>query len=156
MRDEEQLNPGHREVRTILRVVGPLLIGVGAIFMAIGLISFFSAFGSFEPPRYFWCCFIGAPLIAIGSGLTKVAYMGAMFRYFAGEVAPVQKDTFNYLAKGVSPGVTELTQAVREGWQGNSRDPGLDPSDAVKYCSNCGQGAAATANFCSSCGQKLA
>lgn len=153
MRDEEQINPGHTGIRQLARVVGPLMIIVGGVFVAIGMVSFFSAFGSFEPPRQFWCVFVGAPLMAIGGTITKFAYVGAFFRYVAGEVAPVQKDTFNYLATGVSPGVKGLAKAVGEGFaQGSQvRSPGES-----KYCSNCGQAISLDANFCSACGQKQA
>lgn len=151
MRDEELINPGHTGIRQLARVVGPLMIMVGGVFTAIGMISFFSAFGSFEPPQYFWCAFIGLPLMAFGGAVTKFAYLGSIFRYLAGEVAPVQKDTFNYLATGVSPGVKGLAKAVGEGFAEGTqvRSPGES-----KYCSNCGQSLALDANFCSACGQK--
>ncbi len=155
MREEEQINPGHGEIRQVMRVIGPAMIGVGAIFTAIGMISFFTAFGTFEPPRYFWCAFVGLPLIAFGSMLTKFAYMGALFRYFAGEVAPVQKDTFNYLATGVSPGVKDLAQAVSEGFQGARQDAPATETSGAKYCSSCGQAVPLPAKFCSSCGLKV-
>lgn len=152
MRDEERINPGHDGIRQAARVIGPLMIAVGGMFTAIGMISFFSSFGSFEPPQYFWCAFIGLPLMAFGGAVTKFAYLGAIFRYLAGEVAPVQKDTFNYLATGVSPGVKDLARAVSEGLAEGRQVPHSDDS---KYCSHCGQAIALDANFCSSCGQKV-
>lgn len=152
MRDEERINPGHDGIRHAARVIGPLMIAAGGIFTAIGMISFFSSFGSFEPPQYFWCAFIGLPLMAFGGIVTKFAYLGSIFRYLAGEVAPVQKDTFNYLATGVSPGVKDLARAVREGLTEGRQEP---QSGDSKYCTNCGQAISPDANFCSSCGQKV-
>lgn len=155
MRDEEQINPGHGELRLAMRVIGPAMIGVGGIFVAIGMISFFSAFGGNGPPQYFWCCFVGAPIATLGIGLTKFAYMGAVYRYLAGEVAPVQKDTFNYLATGIGPGVKDLAQAVGEGLQAGRQGASTAGSTESKYCSKCGQSVPPQANFCSSCGEKL-
>ena len=50
--------PGHHNqdtVRNNLRTIGLFVLGIGVIFFAIGVISFFASFGSFGPPRYFWC-----------------------------------------------------------------------------------------------------
>jgi hypothetical protein len=100
MKDEDKLNPGHSSTRGVLRVVGPLLAVVGLIFTIAGIGSFFASFGTFEPPRYFWCAFVGLPLVALGVGISQYAFMGRVFRYVAGETAPVAKDTFNYMAEG--------------------------------------------------------
>lgn len=152
--NEPRLDPGHREIRGVARVLGPLLVIVGVIFIAVGMVSFFSAMGSLSggPPQYFWCCFVGAPLFALGMALSQFGYLGWFTRYVAGETAPVQKDTFNYLARGVQPGVTDLVRAVRDGFKDESPE---NPAAEKKYCPNCGQVAALPANFCSGCGQKF-
>lgn len=152
MRDEEQLNPGHTAIRQTARVVGPLLMLAGVLFIAVALISFFSAFGTFEQPKYFWCFFVGAPLFALGSVITKVAFLGAIIRYVAGETAPVQKDTFNYMAHGVKSGVRDLSQAVSEGIRAGMQEP---PAGDGRFCPQCGKPVAVDAQFCSSCGCKL-
>lgn len=157
MPEEERINPGHGPIRDVARILGPLLILAGGIFMAVGMISFFSAFGaplgSMGPPQYFWCCFVGMPLLALGVAVTKVAYLGAIFRYVAGETAPVQKDTFNYLAEGIRPGVRDLAQAVSQGLAAGSQSP---PVAGSKYCSACGQAVTEQAKYCAACGQKMA
>ena len=56
MKDEPLVDPAHKKIRGFLRTVGPLLVVVGMILSAIGLFSFFRSFGTFEFPRYFWCC----------------------------------------------------------------------------------------------------
>lgn len=148
MSDEERINPGHKQTRGALRVIGPLMIGVGVVFMVIGLGSFFSSFGSFEPPRYFWCCFIGLPLIGIGVAISQFGFMGAIMRYQAGEIAPVGKDTFNYMADGTKGGVRTVASAVgsgfREGMAGTSVD-----------CPSCGHANDADAKFCDECGTAM-
>ena len=115
MPDEERINPGHTQVRGVLRLVGPIVLGVGVILMIVGLGSFFSSFGTFEPPRYFWCCFLGMPLIMIGLVMSQFGFMGAITRYQAGEVAPVGKDTFNYMADRTKGGLKTVASAIGAG-----------------------------------------
>jgi hypothetical protein len=143
----------HREIRGVLRFIGPLVLLVGLGFTIVGFGSFFLSFGSFEPPRYFWCAFVGLPLLAIGGGITKFAYMGAVGRYVAGEAAPVAKDTFNYLADGTSPGVKSLARAVGEGLAGAG---GRSEPQAVLRCHKCNAENDADARFCDNCGAPLA
>jgi hypothetical protein len=114
-------SPHHDTIRAMLRVAGPLLMLAGAGFMATALVSFFSAFGSFEPPRYFWCFFVGIPLLGIGGLLSKLGYMGAISRYIAGELAPVAKDGFNDVAAGVGPGIRSVSRAAAEGFREGSK-----------------------------------
>ena len=62
----QKFNPGddsHAQLRIILRAAGPIIIVVGILFIAVGMIDFFSAMGGFEPPRLFWCFFVGIPLL---------------------------------------------------------------------------------------------
>ena len=99
----------------MLRTIGPMMTAVGFIFLAIGMISFFTAFASFGPPKYFWCAFVGMPLTFIGLVTCKFAYMGKIARYSANELAPVGKDTFNYMAKGTQEGVEDISEAIFKG-----------------------------------------
>ena len=110
---ENQLrSPQHDSIRAVLRVTGPIVAALGLLFVIVGIGSFFSSFGNFEPPRYFWCAFVGMPLLAVGAAMCKFGYMGAIFRYLAGEAAPVAKDTFNYMGEGVQPGIKSIAKAV--------------------------------------------
>ena len=109
-----EIDPHHQRTQGALRLFGPALVVIGVILMAIGLISFFSSFGTFQPPRFFWAAMIGLPLIAIGLGITRLGYLGADFRYFSGEVSPVATDTFNTDGRGGS---------IRVGDHGPRRGP---------------------------------
>ena len=109
-----KINPDHKSQNTFLKTFGPLVLIVGLGFMATGMISFFSAFGSFDGfPKYFWCCFVGMPLMFIGIVMTKFAYMGKVARYSAAELAPVAKDTFSYFAKESSDGVSSIPKNIK-------------------------------------------
>jgi hypothetical protein len=108
-------SPPPSTARTALRVGGPIIAGVGLVFVIIGMASFFSSFGAFEPPRYFWCAFVGLPLVFVGLVMTKFGYLGAVVRYISEETSPVAKDTFNYLAENTQPGVKNITKAATDG-----------------------------------------
>jgi hypothetical protein len=110
-------SPKHNAVRTFLRVGGPLMALIGLVFLIVGLVSFFSAFGSFQPPRLFWCAFVGLPLLFVGVVMSKFGYLGSVVRYLAAESAPVAKDTVNYMAEGTKDAVKTVAQAVAEGVQ---------------------------------------
>ena len=115
MPDSDLLSPNHGSARTFLRVGGPLLLALGLLFVIIGLVSFFAAMGSFEPPRYFWCGFVGMPLMFVGTVMTMFGYFGALQRYVVGESAPVAKDVVNYMGANTQPGVRAFTKAATEG-----------------------------------------
>ena len=52
----------HQSKKTFLQILGPLVLLIGGGFTVVGLNSFFSSFGTFGPPSYFWCAFIGLPM----------------------------------------------------------------------------------------------
>jgi zinc-ribbon domain len=147
MKIERAIDP-HDRTRRILRIVGPLLAIVGLGFTVTGLASFFSAMGSLEPPRNFWCAFVGLPLLGVGLAVSKLAYLGSIFRYFAREIAPVQKDTFNYLAEGTRVGIRGMAEAAGEGLAAGLSTPGAK-------CPVCREANPPAANFCSQCGAAL-
>jgi hypothetical protein len=114
--NENQLkSPHHDSTRQALRTWGPIVAGIGVLLTIIALVSFFSSMGEFESPRYFWCAFVGLPLIAVGLAMCKYGYLGSIVRYVAGETAPVAKDAVNYMGEGVQPGVKAVSKAVTEG-----------------------------------------
>jgi hypothetical protein len=149
--ERNQLDPGHEATQAVLRIVGPLMIGAGVLFSAIGFISFFSSFGTFEPPRYFWCVFLGFPLLALGAAVTKFAFLGSVLRYMAGEVAPVGKDTFNDVAEGTSEGIRTIARAVG---QGISSGLG-QPATAEARCPSCSEPNPVGTRFCGHCGASI-
>ncbi len=141
--------PGHNDVRNYLRTLGPALAMLGLIFTAVGMVSFFSAFGSFEPPRYFWCAFVGLPLLAVGIGISKFAYLGSIARYIAGETAPVAKNTANYMVDGTKGSIREVASAIGEGLRDVRSMESL-------HCQKCGTNNESSANFCRQCGVPFA
>jgi hypothetical protein len=148
MKNEPMIDPNHRKIQGMLRTFGPLLLVAGLVLLAIGLISFFSAFGTGEFPRYFWCAMVGLPLVGVGLSLSKFGYLGEVLRYMSGEVAPVGKDTFNYMAEGTRPGVETIARAVGEGIRAGTREES-------KPCVRCQARNDFSARFCNQCGAPL-
>lgn len=149
MSDEERINPGHKGVRTVLRIAGPLTLAVGLVFAVVGFGSFFASFGSFESPRYFWCAFVGLPLMFVGGAMCMFGFMGAVFRYQAGEAAPVAKDTFNYMADGTKEGVKTVASAI-----GSGLSEGMSGETSVA-CPKCGHANDHDSKFCDECGTPM-
>ncbi len=115
---DNKLQPPHQSVaRNILRIGGILFVLAGLIFTGIGLASFFSAFGSRQSPEYFWCAFVGMPLLFVGIVMCNLGFLGAISRYITSEQAPVAKDAINYLAEETKDGVKTVAKAVAEGIQ---------------------------------------
>lgn len=146
------IDPKHTELRNTLRFVGPIVVIVGLIFTIIGFGSFFSSFGSFEMPQFFWCAFIGIPMMGFGGMICQFAYAGAVARYMANEVAPVGKDVVNYMADGTQGAVRTIAAAVGEGLRAGG--PG-GPVQVLR-CHKCNADNPVPANFCKGCGTPLA
>ena len=152
----------HKNTRKTLRVIGPVVLAVGVLFALVGFISFFSSFGSFQPPRYFWCAFVGLPLIGLGVAISKFAFMGAITRYMADEVLPVGKDAVNYMADGTQDAVRDIASAIGEGLSTKQHAPEKQFARchkcnelnevAAKYCKSCGT-AQSKSLTCSDCGE---
>lgn len=146
----ELLDPKHKAIRDTLRLVGPIVVAVGALFIAVAMVSFFSA-GPFERPRYFWCAFVGMPLLFVGIVISKFAFLGAVSRYTAGEVAPVGKDVANYMVASTKDSIRDIAAAVGEGFASAAT-----PTVAGSRCRNCNAENDPSANFCDRCGAPLA
>ena len=152
---------GHDAFRAVLRVAGPLLILVGGGMFVAGIISFTRSFDSvgdhsifghvLEPrssarePSRFWMCFVGMPIAVAGIAATRFAYLGAAARYVAGEVAPVARDTVNYMVDGTKQSIATVGAALR------GEQP---PPDGV-HCPGCDTANDAQARFCDHCGAAL-
>ena len=140
-------NSSHTALRNKLRIIGPAVFVIGLIFLLIAGISFFSSFGGNEPPRFFWCGFLGMPLMAVGAWISQFAYIGSVARYLASEAAPVAADTANYVAGETRPAFKTVAAAIAEGIR--------EGSTARRSCAKCGAANDADARFCKACGSPL-
>ncbi len=151
---DQRIDPGHNRTRKKLRVLGPILLGVGVVFMLIAVGSIVFAF-LFKLPAAgigFLLGFFGIPLIFAGSVCCMYGYMGKLTRYSAQETAPVAKDTFNYLADGTQEGVRTVAGAIGQGLrEGMSQNGG----ESELRCPQCGSGQDSDAKFCDDCGAAI-
>lgn len=154
--EEEKIDPGHKQARSVLRLVGPVIAALGLILTVAGLGSFLIALAGGAPPRYFWLALIGLPLLFVGSTLCLFGFIGKMARYGAGEMAPVGKDTFNYMAGGTEDGVRTVAKAVGEGI-GTGLVAGQTTGPEAKLrCHKCNNLVDTDAKFCGECGVAVA
>jgi hypothetical protein len=144
------------DVRSFLRILGPIILGMGGLCLIIGMASFFMAFGGGGPPRLFWMCFLGMPMIAIGIALCKFGYMGAVARFVAGETMPVAVDSVNYAAAGTKDAVETVARSVSKGIASGVAAAGQEAgSSDVNFCPQCGGGLKADYRFCPKCGRQI-
>jgi hypothetical protein len=151
MRDDNAIDPQHQTARNALRTFGPIVLAIGIIFMIVGFVDFFSAFGSFgREPTKFWCFFVGMPLLFVGGVMTSYGYMGRIARYVSQETTPVATDTFKYAVGETKESVRDLAGAIGEGL-------GLrDAAGAHLRCHKCNHENDPDARFCSQCGAPMA
>jgi len=172
------MNQGHSDTRNALRIVGLIVLFIGIGFSITGFVSFFSAFAdSAGPPKYFWCVFVGFPLVFIGILISKFGFMGAVVRYAANEVAPVGKDVVNYMADGTKDSIQDVAAAIGEGLRSgeapasgralNCQKCDTENDESAAFCDNCGAPLSTLkqcgcgelndqgARFCDSCGVSL-
>ncbi|NLH17459.1 MAG: zinc ribbon domain-containing protein [Phycisphaerae bacterium] len=151
---EDPIDPGHRGPRDLFRVLGPVILGIGILFMVVGGVDFFSAFGGMRAPTLFWCFFVGMPLLFVGGVMCQFGYAGKVARYMAQEMAPVGKDTFNYMADGTQEGVKTVASAVGQGLAAGGVALG-GKADTKVRCHKCNSLAEEGAKFCPQCGSPL-
>lgn len=150
-RRSTHMDRDHAGKRNALRVVGPIVLLVGIGFTGTCFLSFFLSFGSMEMPKYFWCGFVGVPLVGIGSMICKFAFLGAVARYAANEVAPVGADVVNYMADGTKGAIQDVAAAVGEGF----RSGASSTAQLVVRCKECDTDNDESAAFCDNCGNPL-
>lgn len=129
-------NTQHRTVKTALKIVGGILLVLGVILAAVGLIDFFASVGTMEMPTRFWCCFIGLPISFSGLVCLLWGFRREIAQYAKNEVTPVAGEAIVDL----TPAAADLARAVHT---------------ADTACLRCGTRNAAGAKFCNGCGAPL-
>ena len=165
------MNPHHEQTKNKLKKIGLTLLIIGGICFLVGIVDFFAAFGSFRTPTLFFFAFIGLPMVGIGGSLTLMAHQREIRQYHADEISPVINET----TRDISPAITTIASAIREGLEQNEGDatsPCVCPTCAApvshtdKFCARCGSPLTRTCphcsnpleaddNFCPQCGTKL-
>ena len=135
------------KVRHGLRVAGWIFLSAGIVCDIFGAIAFATSFGSFYTPSpLIFLLWLGIPLTFVGVSCLIFGYLGTVQRYFASEVAPVMKDTTNYMMDGTRK---ETVQTIKEAADA------IKGKDTAPVCPKCGTKNEAGAKFCDHCGSEL-
>lgn len=145
MSKKDFITEEHKKRRDIFRTLGPIILGIGILFFIIAAVDLFTA-DMFNEPKYFWLAFIGMPLMGVGGCFCSLGYGAKVAEYQSREMAPVIKDTINYLAEETQEGVETISRAVQKG-----------KSSVVqaKQCSYCNELNKLDAKYCNECGKPL-
>lgn len=135
------LNPNPK-IKKKLRKFGFTFVSIGGILLLIGFINIFTSFGSFEPPKFVWTLFLGIPMTGIGGMLLSYGYMGEVSRYTSSQIAPVAKDTINYMVDGTKDSISDLVRSIKN-------------DKSIINCPSCNQENDNDALFCKACGKTL-
>jgi len=147
----QTIDPQHIRKRKICRTIGIISLSIGGLFTAIGVGGFIISIALSSPsPLLIVFAFIGMPLLFVGTVLSGYGFMGAVARYSAQEMAPVAKDTFNYVADGTQEGVKTIATAIGQGIASGINQSQSDANS--RRCPNCNFLETPDAKFCSKCG----
>lgn len=143
-------NNNHEETKKKLKIIGSIILGVGITLSAIGLISFFSVFGSGDFPKLFFLVFPGFPMIGIGASMLSFAYKREIMRYSKNESVPV----INEAIEEVGPTVKKVVSGEKTSDEKTKKCPncGAENPDKNKFCPECG---ATLDKICPTCGNTV-
>ena len=148
----EEKKRDHENKKKLFKTIGWICLPVGIVLTVIGLVSLFSSMGSFEPPKFFFCGFIGLPLTGVGAQFLMIGYRREITEYEKNESVPV----FNEAGEEMSPGIRSIASAMKEGWK--EKEEGIvcscgevNPPDS-SFCRKCG---ASLKNKCPCCGKEI-
>lgn len=139
--DKEKLKQNPK-LRRQLRILGFILTFIGGLLTVISFIDFLSSYNNFNKPSLFWLSFLSFPCLAIGLFCLYYGYMGAVKRYTSSEIAPVAKDTINYLLDGTKESLSDVAREIKS-------------NEKVLVCQICQERNNGNAKFCQKCGSKL-
>lgn len=137
----------HINTRNTFRILGPVILLIAIICLIIGFKStfmpepdpFIDEYGNFistPSQNKFWLMFVGMPLLAIGLALTKAGFAGKVAEYGARELAPVAKETWNYIKENEpiqkQPATGKIVHAIQ-----CENCHTLNPAQSM-YCNSCG------------------
>lgn len=159
---DENQERQHQKKKIIIRIIGSILIVVGAVCALIGFIDLSKSFKEGRMPMI-WLFFIGFPSIAIGGFMVIVSFQRSIQRYVKNESVPV----FNEMGQQIAPGISSIANSVKRGVEQTvCPDCGTPNDKDAQFCKSCGKVLAvvcpdcgeaneADAKFCNKCGRRL-
>lgn len=133
--------------RTVLRVLGAVLLLAGLGIGGTGLVRFIGEFQSMDDGGPGSVLMIGAGgfLCVFGLAALNAGFLGAQSRYVAGETMPAVKQSAAYLSDG--QGIMGVGRTV---------DDRSGTAATGPFCRGCGTRNDDEARFCDGCGAPLA
>ena len=140
----------YSKLNKVLRILGFIFLPLGIICTLTGMIDFFVAASKFGTPNLFFLCFIGMPLIFVGTICLINGYRKQINQYHASQTAPVTKDVANYMIDGTRESLTKTVTSINNSINSTSSD-----STNINICEKCGEKNPIDAKFCSNCGSEI-
>lgn len=124
--------------RTVLRVLGGVLLLAGLVVAGIGVSRFVADFESVDGgPGSILMIGAGGFLCVFGLGALSAGTLGAQSRYVAGETMPTVKQSAAYLSDG--QGIMGVGRTADDAVGGPScRSCGRRNDDEARFCDGCG------------------
>ncbi|MCR3905699.1 MAG: zinc ribbon domain-containing protein [Tenericutes bacterium] len=151
-------------IKKTLRKSGITLLVIGLLLMVVAMVDLFLS----DIPQVFYLFFIGGLFLFIGLVMTFYGYMGAVARYQASEIAPVAKDTINYMLDGTKDSAGKFFEQLKNTPLPSKTCPqcGKELFPDAMYCDNCGCAMfkkcpdcmelnEVSSKFCKSCGNQF-
>lgn len=164
----------HQKVKRKLKTVGKILLSIGIVTSITGIILLILGFanvGDFSSNIDMVLFMVGGFLFAIGFAIlgfgiyaTFFAHAREIGSYTASSVAPVLKETTEYIAPTINNTVGGMAESISEGIASGKakgkaeaiicQDCGEKNEKGSEFCSNCGK-SLDTAKYCANCGKKI-
>jgi len=165
----------NKKAKLVLKIIGFIALPSGVISTITGFRSIFGEKHYSQHPIFSsdptflqekpHLIFIGFILIFIGLSCLGYAYMGKVARYTASEMAPVAKDTTNYMIDGTKEEIVDLVSKIKGNNQKSCPYCGDDNDFDAIFCDNCGRSLSVTcacgtvnqanSRYCKKCGKKI-
>ena len=178
--DNKEFENRYEKTAKKLRIIGFILLLIGAACVITGMTEFFMKMSSKygDAPSLFFLNFIGFPFLAGGGVCLIMGYQRKMNNYIISQNAPVAKDAMNYMLDGTSDAMANTAGKVAneinknkttsvEGVTGNTCEKcGFTNPAGAKFCAKCGAPIVKKcpycgtqnddgAKFCNNCGKSL-
>ena len=135
----------NEKAKRVLKTIGFIALPLGVILAGSGIFDAFRRSEAFPHHQggfgFVFRIFLGFALVFVGISCLSYAYMGKVARYAASEIAPVKKDTANYLIDGTKDEISDLFHKIK--------------GQTIVNCPYCGDENDPDAIYCDYCGRKL-
>lgn len=160
--NDDDRNRKHRVIKIVLITGGAVFLITGLVFVVVGFVDFFGAFGGNDMPTKFWMFFVGLPCLFIGITSILMGVRGNIARYIKNESVPI----INEFSRDIKPAIRNFTRTIKgeddivctSCGASNDHDSAFCKKCAkpmLKTCRQCGTTGDPDSVFCKGCGKPL-